>query len=215
MPPRVHNIVSYKGALLVFWGVLAWRAQGLGGLPFTAGLAAALWSLHFVRRIWESAFVHRYSKAQIGPGDYLTEYVYYWGFGAWIAWSVTAPAQHTPLVSLRVLGLALFFLAEAGNARAHRVLRELRAPGGRERQIPRGLLFQRLSCPHYLFEILSWLGFNLVTQTWAGLAFMLVGAGILGAWAHTRHAAYRKEFDGQDGRDKYPDERRALIPFVF
>jgi len=214
MRPRVHNVVSYSGALLVFWCVLAWRTRALG-VSLTVGLSCALWSLHFVRRSWESAFVHRYSKPSIGPGDYLTEYVYYWGFGAWIAWSVTSSAKRSPLVSLQLLGLALFVLAEIGNASAHRTLRDLRAPGGRDRQIPRGFLFQRLSCPHYSFEILSWLGFNLVTQTWAGVAFMLVGAGILGAWAHTRHVAYRKEFDGRDGRAQYPEQRRALIPFVF
>ncbi len=180
-----------------------------------AGLATLLWSAHFLRRTWESAFVHRYSKPRIGPGDYLTEYVYYWGFAAWIAWSVTTRSQHAPLVFVQVLGLGLFVLAEAGNARAHRMLRELRAPFGREKHIPRGWLFRRVSCPHYLFEILSWVGFNLVTQTWAGVAFMLVGAGILGAWAHTRHVAYRRQFDGQDGREKYPDQRRALIPFLF
>jgi very-long-chain enoyl-CoA reductase len=214
MPPRVHNVVSYSGALLVFWGVLCWRASTLG-LSFTAGLALALWSLHFVRRTLESAFVHRYSKPSIGAGDYLTEYVYYWGFGTWIAWAVTAAGKPAPLFSLQIVGMALFVLAELGNARAHRMLRDLRAPGGREKQIPRGFLFGRVSCPHYLCEILSWAGFNLVTQTWAGVAFMLVGAGILGAWAHTRHVAYLKEFDGREGREKYPAERRALIPFVF
>jgi very-long-chain enoyl-CoA reductase len=214
MHPRVHNVVSYSGALLVFGGVLIFRAQG-GGLSLTAWVAAVLWVMHFVRRTLESAFLHRYSKPSIGPGDYLTEYVYYWGFGAWIAWAVTSPTASSPLPALQFVGLALFFLAEAGNARAHRMLRNLRSPGGRERQIPRGFLFGRVSCPHYLCEILSWVGFNLVTQTWAGVAFMLVGAGILGAWAHSRHAAYRKEFDGQEGREKYPDERRALIPFVF
>ncbi|HEY0466701.1 MAG TPA: hypothetical protein VGC79_20985 [Polyangiaceae bacterium] len=214
MRPRVHNLVSYSGALLVFWGVFSWRASRLG-VSFTAGLAAALWSMHFVRRTWESAFVHRYSKPQIGPADYLTEYAYYWGFGAWIAWSATARPGSASLSPLLVLGLVLFVLAEVGNAHAHRVLRDLRAPGGRERQIPGGLLFRRLSCPHYSFEIVSWVGFNLVTQTWAGLGFMLVGAGILGAWAHARHVAYRKEFDGRDGRQRYPSERRALIPFLF
>jgi very-long-chain enoyl-CoA reductase len=214
MHPRVHNVISYLGALLVFGGVFSWRASGLG-VSLTAGLAATLWSVHFVRRTLESAFLHRYSKLSIGPSDYLTEYVYYWGFGAWIAWAVSATEAHAPLISLQVFGLLLFVLAESCNARAHRMLRSLRAPGGRDKQIPRGFLFERVSCPHYLFEILSWAGFNLVTQTWAGLAFMLVGAGILGAWAHTRHVAYRKEFDGQDGREKYPDERRALIPFIF
>src|SRR6478609_7062415 len=214
MRPRVHNVVSYSGALLVFWAVLGWRARAVA-VPFSAGLAAVLWSVHFVRRSLESAFVHRYSKPSIAAADYLTEYVYYWGFGAWIAWSVTAPTERPPLLSLQVLGLAWFVLAEAGNARAHLMLRALRTPGGREKPIPRGFLFETVSCPHYLFEILSWVGFNLVTQTWAGLAFMLVGAGILGSWAHTRHVAYRKEFDGVDGRELYPARRRALLPFVF
>ncbi|HEY3253337.1 MAG TPA: hypothetical protein VGJ91_05295, partial [Polyangiaceae bacterium] len=108
--PRVHNVVSYSGALLVFWGVLWWRGRGLG-LPLSAGLAALLWTAHFMRRAWESAFVHRYSKPRIGLGDYLTEYAYYWGFGAWIAWSVLATGQHAPLVWLQVPGLALFVLA--------------------------------------------------------------------------------------------------------
>ena len=214
MRPRVHNVVSYCGALLAFWSVLIWRSTALG-MSLTAGLAAGLWSVHFVRRTWESAFVHRYSKPSIAAADYLTEYIYYWGFGAWIAWSVTSATERAPLNVFSAFGLLLFVLAETGNAHAHRVLRDLRAPGGRERQIPRGFGFQRLSCPHYFFEILTWVGFNLAIPTWAGVAFMLVGAGILSAWAHTRHVAYRREFDGRDGREKYPVERRALLPFLF
>jgi len=214
MRPRVHNVVSYSGALLVFWLEFGWRA-GAQGASVTAGLGAALWSVHFARRIAESAFVHRYSKASIAPADYVTEYIYYWGFAAWIAWSLTDAAKAPALLPVQLLGLAWFALAEAGNARAHLMLRALRTPGGREKAIPRGFLFERVSCPHYLFEILSWAGFNLVTQTWAGVAFMLVGAGILVAWAQSRHVAYRKEFDGQDGRELYPVQRRALVPFVF
>ena len=49
----------------------------------------------------------------------------------------------------------------------------------------------------------------------ATAAALLVGAGILGAWAHARHVAYLKEFDGQQGREKYPSARRALIPGLF
>jgi len=128
---------------------------------------------------------------------------------------VTAADARILPAMVQALGLLVFVFAEAFNAHAHRLLRDLRAPGGRERQIPRGAVFRRLSCPHYFFEILSWVGFNLVTGTLAGIAFMLVGAGILGAWAHTRHVAYRQEFDGQDGRELYPAERRAIVPFLF
>jgi very-long-chain enoyl-CoA reductase len=214
MRPRTHNVLSYSGAVLVFWGVLLYRASH-AGWSRAAGFAAALWTFHFLRRAYESALVHRYSKARIEPGDYSTEYAYYWGFAAWIAWSVSSPTYREPGLLLQSLGLVGFLVAERGNARAHRLLRDLREPGSSLKRIPRGFLFERLSCPHYFFEILSWVGFNLVTGTLAGTVFLLVGAGILAAWARTRHLAYQREFDGREGRELYPPERRALIPFLF
>ena len=214
MRPRVHNIVSYGVTLLVFWAVLLGRSRA-AGLPAGAGLGAGLWTLHFVRRSLESAFVHRYSKPRIAASDYLTEYLYYWGFAAWIAWAITAPTHRAQALPWQLLGLAMFALAELGNARAHRMLRALRSEAGQEKPIPRGFLFEFVSCPHYFCEISAWFGFNLVTATLAGVAFMLVGAGILAAWAHTRHAAYVRAFDGQGGRELYPSQRRALLPFLF
>ncbi|HEY4157271.1 MAG TPA: hypothetical protein VGM29_04205 [Polyangiaceae bacterium] len=214
MRPRVHNVLSYAVTLIVFGGALVFRARGTGWSS-NALLAAVLWSAHFLRRTLESAFVHRYGKPRIGAGDYLTEYVYYWGFAAWIAWSVTASTHRAPGLGVQALGLFVFVLAEAGNARAHRMLRDLRPLGSRDKRLPRGFLFEWVSCPHYLCEILAWVGFNIATQTLAGLSFMLVGAGILGAWAHTRHVAYKREFTGDDGREAYPARRRALLPGVF
>ncbi len=214
MRPRVHNVLSYSVTLVTFWGVLLLRAHG-HALSSTASFGAALWTAHFARRTLESAFVHRYSKPNIGKADYLTEYAYYWGFAAWIAWSLTRADLHAPAPGLQALGWVLFVAAELGNARAHVMLRDLRSAEGREKPIPRGFLFERVSCPHYFCEIMAWLGFELVTGTLAGLLFLLVGAAILFAWAHTRHLAYRREFDGREGRELYPPERRAVIPFFF
>jgi very-long-chain enoyl-CoA reductase len=210
-------LISYGVALLVFAAVFGVRAQGLAAsaLAPAASAAAVMWVFHFARRASESAWVHRYGKAAVPTGDVVTEYLYYWGFAAWNAFSLTSPSYHGPAQSLVLLGVAVFAVAELGNARAHRVLRDLRPVGTKTRLIPRGFLFERVSCPHYLFEILSWVGFALVTETWAALGFLLVGAGILGSWAHARHVAYRKDFDGLEGRELYPAARRALIPGVF
>lgn len=216
MRPRVHNIVSYTVTLLVFalvFGIRAWLTPA--PLPAAAKLAAFLWCVHFARRSSESAWVHRYGKLRVPTGDVVTEYVYYWGFAAWNAVSLTSVSYVAPPTWLVVVGAALFVLAELGNAKAHHMLRALRPAGSTRRVIPRGFLFERISSPHYLFEILSWLGFALLTGTWAARAFLVVGAGILGSWAHARHVAYRKQFDGLEGREKYPDSRRALIPRVF
>jgi very-long-chain enoyl-CoA reductase len=203
-------------ALFVFVGVAGFRfVSAEVALPFTVAIAAALWCAHFARRAAESAGVHRYGKPRVPTSDVITEYVYYWGFAAWNAASLTSPSYHAPAPALVALGIAVFTVAELGNAKAHRMLRDLRPAGTALRVIPRGFLFERVSSPHYLFEIASWVGFAIVAQTWAALAFLIVGAGILSSWAYARHRAYLEAFDGQDGREKYPAARRALIPGVF
>src|SRR4051812_5511618 len=205
MRPRAHNLLSYSVALLVFAAVFGVRVKlGPSGLAPAAVLGAVMWCVHFARRASESAWVHRYGKPSVSMGDVVTEYIYYWGFAAWNAVSLSAPTYVAPASSLVAVGVLVFVVAELGNARAHRMLRDLRPEGSKLRVIPRGFLFERVSCPHYLFEILWWVGFALVTEPWASLAFLLVGATILGSGAHTRHAAYRKDFDGLEGREKYP-----------
>jgi very-long-chain enoyl-CoA reductase len=219
MKPRAHNLISYSGALVVFVAALLVRAalggSSLAALKPAALLGALLWCVHFARRASESAWVHRYGKPSVPTGDVVTEYLYYWGFAVWNAVSLTSASYREPALWLVALGTVVFALAELGNARAHRMLRDLRPAGSKARVIPRGFWFERVSSPHYLFEILSWVGFALVTETWAARAFLLVGAGILGSWAHARHVAYRKDFDGLEGREKYPAGRRALIQGLF
>ncbi len=220
MPPRTHNSLSYAGAALVFIVVVVTRSRygHLGGpspLSTAALVGVVMWCFHFARRFVESVWVHRYTKARVPVGDVLIEYGYYWGFAVWNGVSLTSDYQPVSGYGLVVLGSAVFVVAEWGNARAHRMLRDLRPAGSKLRVIPHGFLFERVSSPHYLFEILSWVGFALATQTWAAGTFLVVGAGILGSWARTRHAAYRKDFDGREGREAYPTSRRALIPGVF
>ena len=159
--------------------------------------------------------MHRYGKPRVPTSDVVTEYAYYWGFATWNALSLTSRNYTAPATGLVVLGGLVFVLAELGNAKAHRMLRALRPAGSSRRVIPRGFLFEHVSSPHYLFEILSWAGFALLTQTWAAGAFLVVGAGILGAWARARHLAYHQAFDGHAGREEYPVSRRALIPGIF
>jgi very-long-chain enoyl-CoA reductase len=218
MRPRTHNVVSYSLALLVFIAVAAFRSAALGraalGVELGAGVGATLWCAHFVRRAAESAWLHRYGKPRVGWSDIVVEYLYYGGFAAWNAAALFGASYRSPRFAFIALGGALFVIAELGNAKAHRMLRDLRAPGSLERKLPRGFLFERVSCPHYLFEILAWVGFAIATQTWAAFGFVLLSSGILGAWAHTRHVAYRAEFDGRDGRELYPP-RSALLPGIF
>jgi very-long-chain enoyl-CoA reductase len=214
--PRVHNVISYSLALLVFVVVAALRLSSFeSAAPLAALVGGAMWVLHFLRRTLESAWLHRYSKPRVPLSDVIIEYAYYWGFAAWAAAVLFSKDYAAPDSLFVLLGGAVFLLGEAGNAKAHRMLQALRPAGSSARQIPRGFLFNQVSCPHYFFEILSWLGFAVATQSLPSLVFLLLGAAILGGWAHGRHKAYRAEFNGKDGQALYPATRRALLPGIF
>lgn len=215
VPVRLHNVVSYAGALVTFPLVIALRAAVAGAqVGALSWLAWGLWSAHFLRRTLESAYVHRYGPRNVSWADALQEYAYYWGFAVWIAWASTRPGHG--LSELAALGgVPLFLVGELGNFKAHQLLRGLRPEGTQARPIPRGFLFELVSCPHYFFEVVSWLGFALATGLLGSWAFFALGAAILAGWARARHQAYLKAFDGQQGRELYPAHRKAILPFVY
>jgi very-long-chain enoyl-CoA reductase len=203
--PRAHNVLSYAGALVVFSGVAFARSPA----PAAALLPLALWTAHFARRVLESALLHRYGKPRVPTGDALQEYAYYWGFAVWIAYAVTRSGYAPSSGTLLWAGIATYAAGEIGNFATHVMLARLRPPGTTVRAIPRGFVFELVSCPNYLFEILAWLGFALVVRVAAAWAFLALGAAILADWARKRHAAYRAEFPD------YPRRRTRLIPFVY
>jgi len=48
----------------------------------------------------------------------------------------------------------------------------------------------------------------------AGVLFLIVGTGQMLQWAVKKHKKYINEFDGKEGRPKYP-KRKAMIPFII
>ena len=91
----------------------------------------------------------------------------------------------------------------------HVMLANLRPAGTSERNIPRGFLFELVSCPNYFVEILQWSVFTVMCQSVSSLVFTLMGGGQMLVWALGKHAAYKKEFKD------YPRGRKALIPFIL
>lgn len=106
-------------------------------------------------------------------------------------------------------GAALFVAGLAVHASADAALRRLRAPGESGYRVPRGGLFEWVSCPNYLGEVVQWAGWALASWSPAGLAFALYTAANLLPRALANHAWYRRTFPG------YPARRRALLPFVL
>ncbi|KAI8871485.1 hypothetical protein GQ42DRAFT_161983 [Ramicandelaber brevisporus] len=76
--------------------------------------------------------------------------------------------------------------------------------------IPTGFfLFNFVSSPHYLCELLEWFGFAMATGSTAGWLFVALTAANLVPRAIRSHQWYKERFPN------YPQERRAIIPFVL
>ncbi|MCX7912842.1 MAG: 3-oxo-5-alpha-steroid 4-dehydrogenase [Dehalococcoidales bacterium] len=107
-----------------------------------------------------------------------------------------------------ITGLAVFIIGFIINRGADRTLRDLRRTDDGYR-IPSGGLYRWISCPNYLGEILTWLGWALATWSLPGLAFAVWTAANLVPRARSHHTWYRKHFPD------YPPDRKALLPGLW
>lgn len=109
-----------------------------------------------------------------------------------------------------LLGAALFAIGLFINIRsdyALLALRKSRSDGGYG--VPRGGLFEVISCPNYFGELLEWIGWAILTWSLAGTAFAVYTAANLVPRAIAHHRWYREKLPD------YPAGRRAVIPFVL
>jgi 3-oxo-5-alpha-steroid 4-dehydrogenase 1 len=108
-----------------------------------------------------------------------------------------------------LIGAGLFIAGLITNRWADTVLRGLRKPGEEGYHIPYGSLFNLVSCPNYLGEIIEWTGWAIATWSLPGLAFAVWTFANLAPRARSHHAWYHKNFPG------YPPQRRALFPGIW
>ncbi|KAJ3061896.1 3-oxo-5a-steroid 4- dehydrogenase [Podochytrium sp. JEL0797] len=170
--------------------------------------------LHFLKREYETLFVHKFSNDTMPLTNLPKNCFHYWVLGGLLlAYPVYAPGFVGPLalgedVIYSVLGL--FVYAEGSNFVTHKILADLRPPGSRARKIPFGYGFNFVSCPNYSFEIMGWIAVTLMCGSWASLLFTVIGAVQMYLWAVKKHERYLKDFG-----EEYPKNRKILVPFLL
>jgi len=108
-----------------------------------------------------------------------------------------------------IAGTIVFIIGFLINKIADAKLRSLRNDNPSEYVIPQGWLFNYISCPHYLGEIIEWTGWAILTWSVSGVAFAVFTFANLFPRAVTSHNWYRTQFPC------YPAERKAVIPFLI
>ena len=172
---------------------------------------ASLWILHYVNR----ALI--YPLRQKGKRKEMPVAIALFGFlfncvNGYFNGHFLGTIAHYDLIWVQspwfVGGVVLFFFGVAINLWADEKLFALKRQN-KDYQNPRGGLYEFISCPNYLGEIVEWLGFALMTLSLPALSFFIWTVANLAPRALAHNKWYREQFGDE------PKGRKALFPFIF
>ena len=154
-------------------------------------------------------FIHKYSGTMVLDTVIFITLSYLLSSATMIyAQHLTDGLPETP-IDLKYPGIALFLVGIGGNFYHHFLLSKLRREDEKEYKIPKGGLFNLVICPHYLFEIIGFFGVSFISQTLYAFSFTLGSALYLMGRSYATRRWYLSKFEN------FPDDVKALIPFVF
>ena len=218
VPYAVVFLAEYAGPMLCYLPFYFFRSEIYGDALGMKGaakpllqvqfLAMVVHTVHYLKRILETIFVHQFSHATMPIFNLFKNCSYYWGFAAFMSYFINHP-QYTPVSETQMLaGFALSTVAQLGNAHCHLYQASLRSDGSKAYKEPKGGLFKYVTCANYACEIYQWIGFNVATQSAMGWFFVSCGAFQMYFWAIAKHKRLKKLFPG------FKRAFKLLPPFV-
>lgn len=208
---RFTYVVEYLGPLVIM--ALLFFRLGFSNASSTQKMAFIMTSFHYIKRVLESLFVHEFTFSTMPLKNLFVNCIYYWGlYGTLCGISLFTENYKSPNwpFAMQVILVILFFCAEIKNLKCHLILRNLKQQNNGEKGIPHGEGFQYVSCANYFWEVLSWLFFSIYVHSIPSYLFTIVGFLTMRNWAIKRHREYKKTF-----ADRYPKNRKAIIPFLI
>ncbi|XP_023227379.1 polyprenol reductase-like isoform X3 [Centruroides sculpturatus] len=195
-------------------------------IPEAVVISMVLILLHVYRRFYECYFVSVFSNAKMNLPHYIFGYCFYFGVG--LSLLSEAPGFTKPgglkdinfsqswLKVNHLIGITLFLWAWYNQHKCFKILAELRknnkgAIVSAKYLIPNGHLFENVTNPHYLYEIILYfailiiLGFKNIT--WWLLMLWIITSHIL--MAISSHKWYKENFP------KFALTRKAIIPYIL
>ena len=106
------------------------------------------------------------------------------------------------------IGIAVFFLGMMINRWSDHKLISLREKQ-QGYQIPKGGLFEYISCPNHFGEILEWCGFAILAWNLPAITFAVWTFCNLSPRSLNHHEWYQETFED------YPEKRKAVLPFLL
>lgn len=107
-----------------------------------------------------------------------------------------------------IAGIIIFLTGMIINMTSDNKLIQLRKSNGNGYQIPYGGLFEYVSCPNFLGEIIEWAGYALLCWSLPSLSFLVWTLCNLIPRALDHQKWYESHFP------EYPEKRKAIFPFI-
>ena len=203
---RAGLTLAYATPICVY--IVLWIEGGAPQTPYHLIVLAAF-LFHFIRRILEILFVNSYSRPTLLCALVTIAFLYGGAATSCAFFQVHTLGQPTSN-SIFMLGVLVFAVGELLNGYHHRLLARLRAPGVRTYGVPRGGLFGWVASPHYLGEILSFVGYAMMSDLLPVWGNALVVSGYLALRANTTLKWYQREMPL-----RIPLGWRRLVPLAY
>lgn len=210
LPNRLGWCLMELVSLLVFVGLFL---AGPNAKTAPMWVFFALWTAHYINRSlifpWRTRTHGKRIPLAIVGSAAAFNLVNAGLNGLYLGWSGEVYPAAWLMDPRFIAGLVLFAGGAAINLWSDNRLIGLRAGGRQGYSIPRGGLFESVSCPNHMGEIVQWWGFALMCWNLPALSFAVWTAANLIPRAVSHHAWYRRAFPD------YPRDRRAIIPALF
>lgn len=112
-------------------------------------LAVLLWIAHFVKREFETVWVHRFSRPTMPMINLLKNSWYYWMFACLVAYVLCHPDYTPPSSECVVIGAVVMLVSEVTNLAVHVQLRNLRPAVREHLYVAETCINAAVQLPHY------------------------------------------------------------------
>jgi len=211
IPTRLGWVLMESPASLFF---LYFYIKGEHATHVAALILLLMWQVHYAHRAFIYPFQLRLEPGARTPLAVILPGALYCAVNGYLnGHFISSHADHLNngwLADARFwLGLSFFSAGFYLNKSSDAILRRLRDESGRGYHVPYGGGFRWVSMPNYLGELLTWTGFAIASWSLAGASFVAFTAANLIPRAIANHKWYREKFP------EYPENRKAIIPFVI
>ena len=189
------NVIEYSGPIITFTLLLMYFVfvleKKLSSLQYTV---YALTLVHYIKRVFESVWVHIHTKT-MELKMLIVECVYYIGYyGVFCGWNLFALDNQRQLVFPKdLIVICLFFVSEYNNFRCHIILRVIRLKNRNVVKVPDGNLFKFVYCANYFWEVCSWICLSLLSEMKSIWGFTIMGFAVMSLWALDKKKSYCKQ----------------------